>query len=257
MPDVKVYGTDGTERGELTLEPSIFGVEVRPDLVHAAVTAHLAGRRLGTHRAKSRGEVSGGGRKPWRQKGTGRARHGSTRSPLWKGGGVVHPPLPRSYAQRLPRKVRRRAMASAWSDHVQQDTLRVVEAFDLAAPKTRLACQLLTALLGPYAQAEAAAVEPPPARPEGDERPVRRRKVRRHVLVLLEANDEVAARAFQNLAKISFDLDEKVTVTYVVDRAIAPYATTYDLTWADVVVASRGAIERVTAEFAPTEEVEA
>lgn len=145
MPEVAVLDTRGHEVDRLTLAEEVFGVEVRPDLMHRAVVAQLANQRAGTASTKTRGEVRGGGVKPWRQKGTGRARHGSRRSPLWAGGGVIHGPKPRSFRQKLPRKVRQWALRSAWTDKVQRGAFIVVEDLaDLPEQKTRAASEALS-----------------------------------------------------------------------------------------------------------------
>ena len=127
MAQIKLKDAAGATLGELELADAIFAAPVRADLVHAAVVAQLAAKRTGTHSTLDRGQVSGGGRKPYRQKGTGRARQGSIRAPQWTGGGVIFGPTPRSYAQKLPRKVRQAALRSAWSDHVASGTLLAVE----------------------------------------------------------------------------------------------------------------------------------
>jgi len=137
MPVVPVYNMEGEQVGELSLRDDIFGLAANPGLLHQAVLMHLARRRVGTHSTKTRGEVSGGGRKPWRQKGTGRARHGSIRSPLWRHGGVVFGPKPREYGWSMPRKQRRLALKQALSSKVRDGELVVVERLALAEPKTR------------------------------------------------------------------------------------------------------------------------
>ena len=119
MPTVAVYDMANKKVGDIELNESIFGVEMNAGLLHQAVVMQLAAQRLGTHATKTRGFVRGGGRKPWRQKGTGRARSGSTRSPIWVGGGTVFGPHPRSYAFRMPRKQRRLAIKCALSDKVK------------------------------------------------------------------------------------------------------------------------------------------
>lgn len=137
MPKVAVYNIKGEQVGEMDLKDEVFGVEVRKDILHAAVVAHLAAARRGTASTKTRGEVSGGGRKPWRQKGTGRARHGSIRSPIWRGGGVVFGPKPRSYEIKLPKKMRRLAMKSALSAKVERGDMIVLDELTMAQPKTK------------------------------------------------------------------------------------------------------------------------
>ena len=138
------YAADGTETGEVTLDPEIFGVEPNATVMHQVVTAQLAGARSGSANTKSRSEVRGGGRKPWRQKGLGRARHGSRRSPIWQGGGVAHGPKPRSYAQRTPKKMKRLALTSALSARASEGRIKVIEVPEWAEPSTKLGKQLLT-----------------------------------------------------------------------------------------------------------------
>ncbi len=143
----ELYSADGTSRGEVELEPSIFGIEPNVAVMHQVVTAQLAGARRGTHSTKTRSEVRGGGAKPWRQKGLGRARHGSIRSPQWAGGGVAHGPKPRDYSQRTPKKMKRLALRSALSDRAASGNIKVVEDFDVwEAPKTKNAVALLEAM---------------------------------------------------------------------------------------------------------------
>ena len=127
----------------MSLDAAIFGIEPNTSVMHQVVTARLAALRSGTASTKTRGEVRGGGRKPWRQKGTGRARQGSTRSPQWKGGGVVFGPKPRSYAQRTPRKMRRLALASALSDRAASGEVRVVSSYSWDKPHTKSVVDML------------------------------------------------------------------------------------------------------------------
>lgn len=137
MPTLKLINFQGEAVGEVELSESVFGAPVHVPAMHQVVVAHLANVRRGTHSAKTRGEVAGGGKKPWRQKKTWRARHGSRRSPLWTGGGVVHPPKPRDYSQKVNKKVRRLAMKRALSLKVRDDLMTVVEGFDLEKPSTK------------------------------------------------------------------------------------------------------------------------
>lgn len=137
MANVSVYNMEGKEVGTLELNDAVFGVEVNEHLVHLAVVAQLANKRQGTQKAKTRSEVSGGGRKPWRQKGTGHARQGSTRSPQWKGGGVVFAPTPRDYTIRLNKKERRAALKSALTSRVQDNKFIVVDELKFDEIKTR------------------------------------------------------------------------------------------------------------------------
>ena len=137
MANVSVYNMEGKEVGALELNDAVFGVEVNEHLVHLAVVAQLANKRQGTQKAKTRSEVSGGGRKPWRQKGTGHARQGSTRSPQWKGGGVVFAPTPRDYTIRLNKKEKRAALKSALTSRVQDNKFIVVDEFKFYEIKTK------------------------------------------------------------------------------------------------------------------------
>ena len=137
MANVSVFNMEGKEVGTLELNDAVFGVEVNEHLVHMAVVAQLANKRQGTQKAKTRSEVSGGGRKPWRQKGTGHARQGSTRAPQWTGGGMVFAPVPRDYTIRLNKKERRAALRSALTSKVQDNKLVVVDSLVLSEIKTK------------------------------------------------------------------------------------------------------------------------
>ena len=143
MPKVAVYNSANQQVGDIELSDSVFGVEMNAGLLHQAVVMQLASRRLGTHSTKTRGLVRGGGRKPWRQKGTGRARSGSTRSPLWVGGGTVFGPHPRSYAFRMPKKQRRLAIKCALSDKVASGDFIVLDDLGFDAPKTKSVVKML------------------------------------------------------------------------------------------------------------------
>ncbi|MED1915271.1 MULTISPECIES: 50S ribosomal protein L4 [Brevibacillus] len=137
MPKVALYNQSGSQVGEIDLADSVFGIEPNSAVLYDAIVMQQASQRQGTHDVKNRSEVRGGGRKPWRQKGTGRARQGSIRSPQWKGGGVVFGPTPRKYGYKLNRKVRRLALKSALSAKVQSNEMLVLEALNIAAPKTK------------------------------------------------------------------------------------------------------------------------
>lgn len=137
MPKVSVYNVEGSQVGELELAEGIFGIAPNTHVLHSAVVLQQASLRQGTHKTKGRSEVRGGGRKPWKQKGTGRARHGSIRSPQWKGGGTVFGPTPRSYGFKLPRKVRRLAIKSALSSKVAGGGIIVLDQLSLNQPKTK------------------------------------------------------------------------------------------------------------------------
>ena len=137
MASVSVYNMEGKEVGTIELNDAVFGVEINEHLVHMAVVQQLANKRQGTQKAKTRGEVSGGGRKPWRQKGTGHARQGSTRSPQWKGGGVVFAPVPRDYSFKMNKKEKRAALKSALTSKVQDNKLIVLDELKLDEIKTK------------------------------------------------------------------------------------------------------------------------
>ena len=137
MANVSVYNMEGKEVGTIELNDAVFGVEVNEHLVHMAVVQQLANNRQGTQKAKTRSEVSGGGRKPWRQKGTGHARQGSTRAPQWTGGGVVFAPVPRDYSFKMNKKERRLALKSALTSRVQENKLVVLDELKLDAIKTK------------------------------------------------------------------------------------------------------------------------
>lgn len=137
MPKVALFNVSGSQIGEVELNDAVFGIEPNTHVLHEAVVMQRASLRFGTHKVKGRSEVRGGGRKPWKQKGTGRARQGSIRSPQWVGGGVVFGPTPRSYSYKLPKKVRRLAIKSALSAKVIDQDIIVLDALTLSAPKTK------------------------------------------------------------------------------------------------------------------------
>ena len=170
----ELYAADGTARGEVDLSPDVFGIEPNTAVMHQVVTAQLAAARAGTHSTKTRAEVRGGGRKPWRQKGLGRARHGSIRSPQWAGGGVAHGPKPRDYTQRTPKKMKRLALRSALSTRAADGQVKVVETFDVwDEPRTRQALDLLEAM-----------------------------NVSGKVLLIAEDHERVAIKSFRNLRRV-------------------------------------------------------
>ena len=173
MVAAPVRSVTGSDAGTVDLTPDVFGIEPNVAVMHQVVTAQLAARRSGTHKTKTRSEVSGGGAKPWRQKGTGRARHGSIRSPIWRGGGVAHGPQPRSYAQSTPKKMKRLALRSALSDRAADEKIIVVEDWGFDAPSTSSAVRKLAAL-----------------------------GVDGRVLVVLERDDVTAHKSFRNLQRV-------------------------------------------------------
>lgn len=137
MPKVALFNQNGSQVGEIELNESVFGIEPNQAVLFDAIIMQRASLRQGTHKTKIRSEVAGGGRKPWRQKGTGRARQGSIRSPQWRGGGTVFGPVPRSYSYKLPKKVRRLAIKSALSSKVLEENVLVLESLAFEAPKTK------------------------------------------------------------------------------------------------------------------------
>ena len=143
MANVSVYNMEGKQVGDIELNDAVFGVEVNNHLVHMAVVNQLANNRQGTQSAKTRSEVSGGGRKPWKQKGTGNARAGFRQSPVWRGGGVAHGPKPRDFEQKLNKKVWKLAFARAFSEKFAAGDVIVVDEFKFEAPKTKLMAALL------------------------------------------------------------------------------------------------------------------
>ena len=143
MANVSVFNMEGKEVGTIEVSDAVFGVEVNEHLVHMAVVQQLANKRQGTQKAKTRSEVSGGGRKPWRQKGTGHARQGSTRAPQWTGGGVVFAPVPRDYSFKLNRKEKRAALKSALTDRVQTNRLVIVDELKFDEIKTKNFAQVM------------------------------------------------------------------------------------------------------------------
>ena len=144
---VDVLNMDGEKVSTAELPVQIFEAPIRVDLMHQAYVRQMANARLGTHKTKTRSEVSGGGRKPWRQKGTGRARQGSIRSPQWVGGGRVHTPRPRDYSQKMPRKMRRAALRSALSVKAADEGIIIIDDLAIEAPKTRILAEKLNKLV--------------------------------------------------------------------------------------------------------------
>ncbi len=146
MPKAPLYNMNGERIGDYELPASVFGVPVNEHVLHEAVVMQLASKRLGTANTKTRGEVAGGGAKPWRQKGTGRARHGSRRSPVWRGGAVTFGPRPRTYRYKLPKKARRVALLSALSAKAENEQVLVVDELSMGEPKTKVMVSMLDKL---------------------------------------------------------------------------------------------------------------
>jgi large subunit ribosomal protein L4 len=173
MATLKLTKPTGRASGSVDLDDALFGVEPNVPVMHQVVTAQLAARRAGTQSTKTRAEVRGGGAKPWRQKGTGRSRQGSIRSPQWRGGGVALGPKPRSYAQRTPRKMIRLALASALSDRMADDKVKVLDDWGIDTPSTKRAIEILSSI-----------------------------KVDGRVLVVLTREDEAAWKSLRNLPDV-------------------------------------------------------
>lgn len=177
MTSLDVLDARGKKAGSVDLPANVFDVQTNVPLIHQVVTAQLAAARQGTHKTKGRGEVSGSGRKPFKQKGTGRSRQGSIRAPEHTGGGVVHGPVPRDYAQRTPKKMIAAALLGVLSDRARGERLHVVEGFGTDAPSTKAAVQTLAALNGGAG-------------------------VSKNVLVVLDRGDEVSAKSVRNLKRL-------------------------------------------------------
>lgn len=170
MATVDVLDQGGNKVGETDLDPAVFEAEINVPVMHQVVVAGAAAQRAGTHSTKTRAEVRGGGKKPWRQKGTGRARHGSIRSPLWVGGGIAHGPKPRDHSMRVNKKMKRLALRSALSDRAREGRIKVLDGLTLEEPKTASAVEILESL-----------------------------EVDGRVLVVLAGPDEVVEKSFRNL----------------------------------------------------------
>jgi len=208
-----VTSVQGTKAGTVDAPDDLFGIEPNTAVLHQVVTAQLAHKRSGTHSTKTRAEVSGGGAKPWRQKGTGRARHGSIRSPQWRGGGVAHGPKPRSYAQRTPKKMVRLALQSALSDRASEGLVKVVDAWGIDQPRTKDAVAVLNAL---------------GLRPKDDRMP--------RVLLVLDRSERATWLSFRNLGtRVQIVIPEELNA--------------HDILLSDVVVFSKTTLEQTIATF--------
>ena len=185
-PKAPVLDASGKKSKDLTLEEAVFAAELKPHLVHETVRAELNERRAGTRGAKSRGMVSGGRTKPWRQKGTGRARQGTTRAPQWKGGGVVFPPGMRSFEVKVNRKARRNALRGVLSHHASNGTFAILDGSGFEAPSTRKAAELMAGW---------------------GERPT---------LVVLAEDEELLVRSFRNLEKVLVTVPAELEVASLV-----------------------------------------
>ncbi len=187
MPKVSVFNQEGKSAGDITLNDKVFGIEPNQNVLFDAIVMQQASKRQGTHAVKNRSDVRGGGRKPWRQKGTGRARHGSNTSPIWRGGGVVFGPTPRSYSYKLPRKIRRLAILSALSQKVIDSEVSVIESLEFDKPKTKEFRAMLDNM-----------------------------DVKRKALVVLEEENEFAALSARNIEGVKVVAPNNVSVLDVV-----------------------------------------
>lgn len=228
-----LFSSDGAASGDVDLDPTFFAIEPNVAVMHQVVTAQLAAARAGTHNTKTRSEVRGGGRKPWRQKGLGRARHGSIRSPIWVGGGVAHGPKPRDYSQRTPKKMKQLALRSALSVRAGDGQVRVVEDVAWTEPKTSRAQELLKRIdAGPK------------------------------VLVVLTPNDEAAYLSMRNLPTVvvngsgqvnTHDLIWADTVVFTSETLGQVTGSGYDVSDSDF-VKDEPAVEPVASEGEEPEE---
>ncbi|MDH3260277.1 MAG: 50S ribosomal protein L4 [Acidimicrobiia bacterium] len=217
-PQAALFASDGTPKGEVKLDPAVFGVEPNIPVMHQVITAQLAAARSGTASTKTRSEVRGGGRKPWRQKGLGRARQGSIRSPQWVGGGVVFGPHPRDYGQRTPKKMKKLALRGALSARAAENSIKVVETLDWTEPKTKTAQALLEAI-----------------------------GASRKALIVLGPTNRVAERSFRNLPQVAitrsgqlsaYDVLWADTVLFTTDTLGSVAAGSYDVSDKDFVMES-------------------
>ena len=206
MATIEIKDAKGKKVGTADLADSVFGIEPNTFAVHQVVRSQMAARRAGTHDSKTRGMVSGGGKKPWRQKGTGRARQGTTRAPQWAGGGVVFGPHPRSYAFKVPNKVVKLAMRSALSAKLAEDALFVIDGFGLDKPSTKIAADVLKTL-----------------------------GVERRVTVVVENDDVNALLSFRNLPKVRVITASEANTYDLVDNTAVVF-TKPALTWLEGVL---------------------
>jgi large subunit ribosomal protein L4 len=195
---VPVYDVQGKQVGEAELSDDIFAAPISEALMHQALVRQLANARLGTHKTKTRSDVRGGGRKPWRQKGTGRSRQGSIRAPQWRGGGAVFGPTPRSYRQKMPRKMRRQALRSALSVKAAESQLVLLDAMEMAEPKTKEMMGILQSL-----------------------------GVESSALILLPKRDDVILRSVHNLAEVRTLVAQYLNVRDLLkyDKILMPLAS--------------------------------
>ncbi len=216
MANVSVYNMEGKEVGTMELNDAVFGVEVNEHLVHMAVVAQLANKRQGTQKAKTRSEVSGGGRKPWRQKGTGHARQGSTRAPQWTGGGVVFAPTPRDYTIRLNKKEKRIALKSALTSRVQEQKLIVLDELKFDEIKTKKMQAVLDAL-----------------------------KVSKALIVLNDNNDDIVVKSARNIENV-----QTAFVKVFENGEVSSTINVYDILKYNTVIVTKAAVQTIEEVFA-------
>jgi large subunit ribosomal protein L4 len=217
---VDVSSSTGTKAGTVDLPDELFGITPNSAVMHQVVTAQLAHRRAGTHSTKTRAEVQGGGAKPWRQKGTGRARQGSIRSPQWRGGGIAHGPKPRDYTQKTPKKMVRLALLSALSDRAADSRIKVVDGWGIDEPKTKAGIDLLSGL---------------GLRPVGERAP--------RVLLVLDRTEHAVWKSFRNLGdRVRIVLPEEIN--------------TYDVLLHDWLVFSKDTLEATVVRLTPKADAE-
>lgn len=211
--NVDVVSVSGVKAGTAELPDELFGITPNTAVLHQVVTAQRAHHRAGTHATKTRAEVSGGGAKPWRQKGTGRARHGSIRSPQWRGGGIAHGPKPRDYSERTPRKMVRLALRSALSDRAAEGRVKVVDAWGIDEPKTKRGIEVLEGL---------------GLRPAGERAP--------RVLLVLDRSEHAVWKSFRNLGdRVQIVLPDELNA--------------YDILVSDWLVFSQATLDATVAKF--------
>jgi large subunit ribosomal protein L4 len=214
--NVDVTAVSGTKAGTAELPDELFGIVPNLGVLHQVVTAQLAHRRSGTSSTKTRAEVAGGGAKPWRQKGTGRARQGSIRSPQWRGGGVAHGPKPRDYSQRTPKKMVRLALRSALSDRADSQRIKVIDAWGIDEPKTARAVEVLDSL---------------GLRPKDEQVP--------RVLLVLDRSEHAVWKSFRNLGdRVQIVLPDELNA--------------HDVILNDWIVFSRATLESAVARYSPS-----
>ena len=216
MANVSVYNMEGKEVGTMELNDAVFGVDVNEHLVHMAVVAQLANKRQGTQKAKTRSEVSGGGRKPWRQKGTGHARQGSTRAPQWTGGGVVFAPTPRDYTIRLNKKEKRIALKSALTSRVQEQKLIVLDELKFDEIKTKKMQAVLDAL-----------------------------KVSKALIVLNDNNDDIVVKSARNIENV-----QTAFVKVFENGEVSSTINVYDILKYNTVIVTKAAVQTIEEVFA-------